>query len=306
MRFMEIAREFGGFEGSIGWGKCFRNWIANRIVLSRIAWSILESSSKKNFSDAHPGIGPLKMEQWKDRLGIFASVACAVHCAATPVLLATLPALTFTEWMASPLFHQVIAVGCCALVASAIWPAFMKFRDYRILSLSSAGLGMILMAAFVLPDECCKQALPGQDVAVAGFSGAKLISAKRTPEVASCCSNESADTKACDGHACQDACKETEVASNDHAGHNHAGHDHAAHDHAGHDHAAHDHAAHDHAGHDHASHENASVVSSLAGIQPWMTPIGGLLLIAAHGLNLRRRLQREVACCDAGDCQNVG
>ncbi|MFM8572020.1 MAG: MerC domain-containing protein, partial [Pirellula sp.] len=32
------------------------------------------------------------MQNWKDRLGIFTSVACAIHCAATPVLLATLPA----------------------------------------------------------------------------------------------------------------------------------------------------------------------------------------------------------------------
>jgi hypothetical protein len=255
------------------------------------------------------------MEQWKDRLGIFASVACAVHCAATPVLLATLPALTFTEWMASPLFHQVIAVGCCALVASAIWPAFMKFRDYRILSLSSAGLGLILMAAFVLPDTCCTQAIPSQDVAVAGFSGAKLISATRATGVASCCSHESADTKVadgkagCDGKACEDACEESEVASNAHVAHDHSAHDHSAHDHAAHDHSAHDHAGHDHAGHDHAghaSHEKAMVFGGLAGLQPWMTPMGGLLLIAAHGLNLRRRMQREVACCDGGECQNAG
>jgi hypothetical protein len=48
------------------------------------------------------------------------------------------------------------------------------------------------------------------------------------------------------------------------------------------------------------------VFGGLAGLQPWMTPMGGLLLIAAHGLNLRRRMQREVACCDGGECQNAG
>ena len=100
------------------------------------------------------------MENWKDRLGIFASVACAIHCAATPVLLATLPALKFTEWMASPWFHKVAAGVCCGIVALAIWPAFLRFRDYRILSLSTLGLGLILSAAFYLPDSCCTQGLP--------------------------------------------------------------------------------------------------------------------------------------------------
>ncbi len=101
------------------------------------------------------------MENWKDRLGIFASVTCAIHCAATPVLLATLPALKFTEWMASPMFHKVAAGVCCSIVAMAIWPAFLKFRDYRILSLSSLGLGLILGAAFFLPETCCTQDLQG-------------------------------------------------------------------------------------------------------------------------------------------------
>jgi len=43
MRGIEIAEGFGGFEGSIGAFKCFRNWIANRIVLSRMAYPTDES-----------------------------------------------------------------------------------------------------------------------------------------------------------------------------------------------------------------------------------------------------------------------
>ena len=88
------------------------------------------------------------LNRWKDTLGIIASVACAVHCAATPLLLAFLPALTFTEWMASPRFHQVAAGICVGMVALAIWPAFMRFRDYRVLSLSGAGLGLISQPHF--------------------------------------------------------------------------------------------------------------------------------------------------------------
>jgi len=164
------------------------------------------------------------LNQWKDRLGILASVTCAIHCAATPILLAFLPALKLTEWMASPRFHQFAAIVCVGVVSIAIWPAFRRFRDYRVLSLSTAGLGLLIAAAFFLPDECC------------------------TPAVASTLSTDS------------------------HAGHNHpttSGH-------------SHDHAA--------ATISTGSIVNPelLATLQPWMTPLGGLMLVVAHCLNLHR------------------
>ncbi len=177
------------------------------------------------------------LNRWKDTLGIVASVACAVHCAATPILIAFLPALTFTEWMANPRFHQVAAVVCVGMVALAIWPAFMRFRDYRVLSLSSAGVGLIIAAAFFLPDKCCSHL-----------------------------------------HA-------TASVTLPHTDHNHAAVGLAAHSHSS-DQAA----------------ENETVFASLASpeliaiVQPWMTPLGGLLLVAAHGLNLRRRVYSRKVC----------
>lgn len=190
------------------------------------------------------GIGPRSMGYWKDRLGIFASVACAIHCAATPVLLGTLPALKFTEWMASPLFHQIAAAVCCGIVALAIWPAFVRFRDYRILSLSSMGLGLILSAAFFLPDNCCSQDLKGvQTVAL-------------HPE-----------SQQSDAHCAEH-------------GHTHE-HGHS---------------------HEHGSSPAASMqLAGIGAIQPWMTPLGGVLLIAAHGLNLSRRRKCESSAC-TGEC----
>lgn len=205
------------------------------------------------------------MGNWKDRLGIFASATCAVHCAATPVLLATLPALKFTEWMASPLFHQLAAVACCSIVAVAIWPSFVKFRDYRILSLSSLGLGLILSAAFVLPDECCSKGLPsGQSLALASDA-----SVSETGDSADCCSES----------CCR---KEVQVALKHEHEH---GHDHEN----GH-------------GHDHDHDHGQSPTMQLAGIgsfQPWMTPLGGVFLMFAHGLNLRLNL-RGRKCASAG------
>jgi len=169
------------------------------------------------------------LNQWKDRLGIIASVTCAIHCAATPILLAFLPALKLTEWMASSKFHQIAAVVCVGMVSIAIWPAFRRFRDYRVLSLSTAGLGLLIAAAFFLPDECCTPAGAGS------------------------------------------------LTTYSHAGHNHpttSGH---SHDQASHDHAA-------------ATISTGSIVSAelLATLQPWMTPLGGLMLVVAHCLNLHR------------------
>jgi len=209
-------------------------------------------------------IGSGSMENWKDRLGIFASAACAVHCAATPILLATLPALKFTEFMASPLFHQIAAAICCGIVAIAIWPAFLRFRDYRVLSLSSLGLGLILSAAFVLPDQCCSHEL----------SGVQTVALPQAQGTASCCSSS-------------ECSKDAHTLANEAKVHSHS-HEHS-----------HDHSHEGHAHHDHQEEVAAGASMHLAGIgaiQPWMTPLGGFLLIAAHGLNLRRRTCQSSGC----------
>ncbi|MCY2978285.1 MAG: MerC domain-containing protein [Planctomycetota bacterium] len=179
------------------------------------------------------------MNRWKDTLGILASVACAIHCAATPILLAFLPALKFTEWMASPQFHQAAAIVCVGLVSISIWPAFRLFRDFRVLGLSTAGLGLVITAAFFLPDQCCSHAVSHVDHShTAGSSPVNELS---------------------------------------HAGHSHAGHSHAS----------------------ETTLASTFPMDLLVSLQPWMTPLGGLMLVLAHGLNLRRRFgscERGCAC----------
>lgn len=176
------------------------------------------------------------MRDWKDRLGIFASAACAVHCAATPVLVATLPTLKLTEWMADPRFHQIVAVLCCGLVALAIAPMAWRFRDVRLLALASTGLGLILTSAFLMPESCCS--IPGT-------------------------------TAHAESHSHDDS----------HAGHNHPHPDHSL---------------------TQAEDESPTLLMAGMGLaQPWMTPIGGLLLILAHGLNMRRRWSSS---CDKRHC----
>ncbi len=196
---------------------------------------------------------------WKDRLGIAASALCAVHCAATPILLACLPTLQFTEWMASPEFHQIAAMVCVSLVFISIWPAFHRYRDYRVLGLSTSGLALILAAAFLLPDSCCS----------------------------SCCSTESGTP----------GFSFASTSPQDH--HDHSDHDHAGHDHAGHYLTSGNASTSESAGSELAFAGMGSAV--FAKIQPWMTPLGGLLLIAAHFLNLRRGIKVCQARCDCDE-----
>ena len=190
------------------------------------------------------------LNRWKDSLGIIASVMCAIHCAATPILLTLLPTLTFTEWMSSPRFHQIAAVVCVGMVSLAIWPAFRRFRDYSVLFLSTAGLGLLIAAAFFLPDECCSHSN-------ASISGSDVRAHHGDPSDVS---------------------------------HNHpllASPEHASHDAP-------------------STVFTASVVSPelFAIVQPWMTPLGGLLLVIAHGLNLRLRVCSNCRCAHGNSATN--
>lgn len=194
---------------------------------------------------------------WKDKIGIAASALCAVHCAATPILLASLPTLQFTEWMASPEFHQIAAIICVSLVSISIWPAFHRHRDYRVLGLSTTGLALILGAAFLLPDSCCSTE-----------SGSARIAFTSTNS------------------------------------HDHSGHDHAGHDHTGHDHTSGIASTLESGASDMAFSGTGTAV--FAEVQPWMTPLGGLLLIAAHFLNLRRGFKVCQARCDCDEMPMAG
>ncbi len=94
------------------------------------------------------------MKRWKDKLGIAASGLCAVHCAAMPILLSTLPSLSLTGWMASPLFHQLVALLCLLLVLMAIVPSVRRTGDWGLAGIALTGVALLLLSAFVLPDGC--------------------------------------------------------------------------------------------------------------------------------------------------------
>ncbi len=97
----------------------------------------------------------LNTTQQADVFGVLCSLGCAIHCAATPLMLTVLPSVTTMRVLADPLFHQAVAMVCGILVVRAILPGFRSHRSKLVLSAAAIGLFCLFAAAFVLPEECC-------------------------------------------------------------------------------------------------------------------------------------------------------
>ena len=158
----------------------------------------------------HVADPPRARRGFLDRLGVAASVTCAVHCAATPFLMAAFPALGFigderVEWL---LFASVAAIGLLSLLPSYL----RRHHDPKPLILFAIGVTVLIFARTQTGPLETALSVGGALVVASGH----LLNLRRTRACAK------------SGHA------------HDHIG---AGHDHA-HDHA-HDHD-HDHAGHAH------------------------------------------------------------
>jgi hypothetical protein len=114
-------------------------------------------------------------ESWRDTLGITASVACAVHCAATPLVLGALPTLGLS-WLADGLLHQAMFAVCLGLAAAAFVPGVLRHGSWLPILIGTLGIVIIGGAAFGLEGACCGAHTPA--VAwVTPFGGLFLIAA---------------------------------------------------------------------------------------------------------------------------------
>lgn len=82
--------------------------------------------------------------------GTAASALCAVHCLATPLVLATLPAYIGQAWE-SPIVHQFFAAFIVVCCLSACIPGYLKHKDRRVPFIMCGGLSIILIA-LLLPE----------------------------------------------------------------------------------------------------------------------------------------------------------
>ncbi|MEC9095822.1 MAG: MerC domain-containing protein [Planctomycetota bacterium] len=202
-----------------------------------------------------------KTTTWQDWLGIIASIACAVHCAAMPFVIAYLPALGLS-FLADEVFHKWMALVCFLIAIIAFIPGLFRHRSWVPVSIGSVGLLFITCAAFGMAGDCC-----------AACSGESEVPGTAESET-SCCdepcehcesASETSVTVESEASCCDESCEDCESADglqdlDDASGEKPI--------------------------------ENASFFTQFA---TWITPIGGVLLVTAHLMN--RRLGCDCRCC---------
>ena len=99
---------------------------------------------------------------WADWLGMVASIGCAIHCAAMPMVIAYLPALGLS-WLADEGFHKWMAAICFGLAALAFLPGWRKHRSLTPFLLGSVGVLLLSVAAYGLEEGCCPSCVDVQE-----------------------------------------------------------------------------------------------------------------------------------------------
>jgi hypothetical protein len=85
-----------------------------------------------------------------DNAGIVVSLLCAVHCAATPLVL-SLPTVLGVSWLFSESFEWILVASSSALGCASLMPAYFRLhRRKRCVTLFVSGLASIF-AGRLLP-----------------------------------------------------------------------------------------------------------------------------------------------------------
>jgi hypothetical protein len=167
---------------------------------------------------------------WSDKAGIIASCACAVHCAAMPLVIGYLPTLS-VGLFAGEAFHRWMAGACFLLAASAFRPGYRRHGKWTPAVLGMVGVGFLTGAAFGAAGPCCPSC---ETLSVPSTDDAGVCCSEDCPQ--SCTASETDVIRACDLPRGQNFIP--------------------------------------------------------AQVGPWLTPLGGVLLVMGHFLN-----HRSCRCC---------
>ena len=96
---------------------------------------------------------------WGDWLGITASIGCAIHCAAMPLVFAYLPAFGLS-FLADPAFHKWMVLICFLIAIAAFVPGIRRHGNWLPVSVASFGLAFITVAAFGFAGFGCASCEP--------------------------------------------------------------------------------------------------------------------------------------------------
>ena len=83
-----------------------------------------------------------------DRIGILASILCAIHCALTPVLLILLP--TFGKAWAHPSTHWGMAIVVIPIAVFMMRKGYQKHKRRWVVATGSVGIAFIIVGS-ILP-----------------------------------------------------------------------------------------------------------------------------------------------------------
>ena len=84
-------------------------------------------------------IEKINKNNWLDKIAIFLSATCAVHCLLTPVLIIALPIVS-TSFFANANFHLWMLYLVLPTTGLAIFLGCKKHKDKVVISLSALGL----------------------------------------------------------------------------------------------------------------------------------------------------------------------
>jgi hypothetical protein len=195
---------------------------------------------------------------WSDLAGMVASVGCAIHCAAMPFVIAYLPSLGLS-FLADEAFHKWMAVGCFIIALAAFGPGLRKHGSCTPIIVGSVGLVMISIAAFGYAGECCVACESDATSVGSAAAGASALVASPV------------ESEGCTDASCTHCANESSaIESGDHSI---------------------------------ASLSPITIsapfsasIGMVSRIAPWLTPIGGIVLVGAHLLN--RRFGYLCGCCE--------
>jgi hypothetical protein len=85
-----------------------------------------------------------------DRIGAFGSLACAIHCAALPLLIAVLPSLGLAGWFDDG-FELAFVIFASLLGTASLISGYRRHHAVRALSLLVPGLGALWIGVLYPP-----------------------------------------------------------------------------------------------------------------------------------------------------------
>ena len=155
--------------------------------------------------DSHSTHAP---NQWfePDRVGVFASVLCAIHCALTPILLLMLP--TFGRVWSHPASHWGMALFVVPVAAFTLTRGFRRHQRRWVVGVGVSGITLVVAGAAVpyigesqAPDGGTETSLT-PELAVANVSEGDIATAGENEESGlSECGNAGVETE---GAECED------------------------------------------------------------------------------------------------------